>query len=386
MKILYILSSTTVYGGGSKAFMNMLIGLLDYNITPMVICPDKKGLYKTLEDKGIPVKALIYKLNAYPSKNTLKNKLLYIPRLLGRLFVNGKATKNLYKIVTEFQPEIIHSNVSVMNIGYKVARKKNIPHVWHIREYADLGLGINIFPSKLKFEKELNSKINHSICITKGIQNYYKLNAHSTVIYDGVLACNDKHFKKEKQPYFLFAGRLEENKGIKDVIMAFLQFCKQSSNTDIQLWIAGDTNDMLYYNEIISLAENSIFSSQIIFLGMRKDIDTLMINAMALIVSSYWEGFGLITAEAMFNGCLVIGKNTSGTKEQFDNGLNYTGKEIALRYNTQDELVLCMKNVVSNGIEYYFPMINLAQNIVTKLYSRENHAKSVYEYYNEIIR
>lgn len=63
-------------------------------------------------------------------------------------------------------------------------------------------------------------------------------------------------------------------------------------------------------------------ASQVVFLGMRKDIYSLMKDAMALIVPSYWEGFGFITTEAMFNGCLVIGRNTSGTKEQFDNGLD----------------------------------------------------------------
>jgi glycosyltransferase involved in cell wall biosynthesis len=38
-----------------------------------------------------------------------------------------------------------------------------------------------------------------------------------------------------------------------------------------------------------------------------------MAHATALIVSSYHEGFGFITVEAMFNGCLVIGNNKGGT-------------------------------------------------------------------------
>lgn len=39
-----------------------------------------------------------------------------------------------------------------------------------------------------------------------------------------------------------------------------------------------------------------------------------MNRATALIVPSPFEAFGLITAEAMFNKCLVIGKDTAGTK------------------------------------------------------------------------
>ena len=45
-----------------------------------------------------------------------------------------------------------------------------------------------------------------------------------------------------------------------------------------------------------------------------------MSKALALFVPSSFEGFGFITVEAMFCGCLVIGRNTGGTKEQFDNG------------------------------------------------------------------
>lgn len=57
-----------------------------------------------------------------------------------------------------------------------------------------------------------------------------------------------------------------------------------------------------------------------------------MSKAQALIVASRFEGFGFITTEAMWNDCLVIGKNIAGTKEQFDNGVAETGHEIGLRF------------------------------------------------------
>lgn len=119
---------------------------------------------------------------------------------------------------------------------------------------------------------------------------------------------------------------------------------------------------------------------------MRKDIYSLMKDAMALIVPSYWEGFGFITTEAMFNGCLVIGRNTSGTKEQFDNGLDRHKKEIALRFNTQKELENHMKDIATNGIESYFPIIDLAKETVLALYTIEDYTKTVYDYYREIVK
>ena len=118
---------------------------------------------------------------------------------------------------------------------------------------------------------------------------------------------------------------------------------------------------------------------------MRKDILSLYKEAKALIVPSLSEGFGFITAEAMFCGCLVIGNDTAGTKEQFDNGLEMTGEEIALRYTKQEELVQHLIDVTNEPIKHYEPMILRAQQVVTQLYSTETHAERVYEFYNYIL-
>ena len=118
---------------------------------------------------------------------------------------------------------------------------------------------------------------------------------------------------------------------------------------------------------------------------MRDDILSLYREAKALIVSSLTEGFGFITSEAMFCGCLVIGNDVAGTKEQFDNGLEMTGKDIALRYTKQEELVQHMIDVSNNGIEHYEPMILRAQQVVKQLYSTEQNAQRVYQLYTSIV-
>ena len=123
----------------------------------------------------------------------------------------------------------------------------------------------------------------------------------------------------------------------------------------------------------------------ITFLGMREDILSLMQHTLSLIVPSKAEGFGFITAEGMFSGALVIGKNTRGTKEQFDNGLTISGQEIGLRYNTQNELIAHLVRVTKDGIEPFIPMIKKGQTTVQRLYSIESHQQTVFEFYNHII-
>ena len=80
----------------------------------------------------------------------------------------------------------------------------------------------------------------------------------------------------------------------------------------------------------------------------------------------------------MFYGTLVIGRNTAGTKEQFDNGVKYSGDEIGLRFLTIDDLVKCMQNAIKNDYNDYIKRANATVNV---LYSFETFQNKI----NEII-
>ena len=229
-------------------------------------------------------------------------------------------------------------------------------------------------------------KHSYAISITKDIQRHTKLNDNtSCVIYDGVLPKSQIRFNRQKDNYFLFAGRLEPAKGLWELLNAFADFCLLHPDRDIKLKIAGDTSNTQYRDFLINEVKRMKIGVKVEFLGMRKDVLDLMSKAYLMIVPSRSEGFGFITTEAQFNGALVLGHNTAGTKEQFDNGLEMTGEEIALRYSNHQELVKEMCEVVDNGIEHYFPMIERSQQVVRTLYTNERHARRVYEFYNQIL-
>jgi glycosyltransferase involved in cell wall biosynthesis len=87
----------------------------------------------------------------------------------------------------------------------------------------------------------------------------------------------------------------------------------------------------------------------------------------------------------MQQGCLCIAHNTSGTKEQLDNALEMTGQEIALRYETTEELGALLVEVASHSVDYYQSYLKQAFRVVNELYTREQNAKKVYELYQNII-
>ena len=387
MRILFVTSSKYTHEGSSKALIRLLNGLTILGVQPMVILPSKQSLYTYLIENHIPCHVLnnYYRMSIYPWSKSIGDKLLFIPRLIGRCIINNFASFELLSIVSQLKPDIIHTNDSGTTIGYYIAKFLKIPHIWHIREYGALNFQTFYYYPTFQHQKLRYKKQNsYTICITKDIQRYNSLLNHvnSTVIYDGVLPANAIDYVSQKKPYFLYVGRLEHIKGILPLIDAYANYC-QSCPSPLPLYIAGTGNPK--YTELVTTKiQNHGIEHQVQLLGMIDDILPYYKEAKALIVPSLFEGFGFITAEAMFSGCLVIGNNVAGTKEQFDNGLEFTGEEIALRYTTEAQLVQHLIDVTNNPIEQYEPIILRGQEVVRQLYTAEMHVEQVYDLYKKI--
>lgn len=375
LRVLYITFSSKLYGD-NKALLNIVDGIKHKGIKPFVIIASKGEICKELESRNIEYKIIQHYLSVYPLIHSYKDIINYFKGIIRLVWYNNLSIRKLTRIINEFNPDIIHSNVGPESLGYYIAKKFNIPHVWHIREYQDLDFGWHPFPSKKNIINKLRSSNNYPIAITQGIYNHYGMQKNARVIYDGVMKKNDHKFNIIKEKYFLFVGRLEESKGINIVIESYIQFYKY--NTKYKLLIAGDGNN-IYKSNLFKMIKDAGICNMVEFLGFRKDIYTLMENATAIIVASRFEGFGFITAEAMFNGCLVIGNNSGGTKEILEKNNN------GILYNNPEELVTSMNNIVVKGIESYFTKIKKAQEQAIKEYSIEENINKVYELYKEII-
>ncbi len=386
MKIGYILNSTLPLGGASKAFRNLLEQLMLKGITPFVVLPDNHGLYNELQNKHIPTLVVCYRNNTYPYLRSPKDYLLFLPRLIARMILNYKAVKHVTEWFANNKVELIHTNVGVVNIGYKAAKKLQLPHIYHLREYGDLDFGMHYFPCKSVLYRQLEQKDSYSICITKAIQQYHKQQGKtsSIVIYDGIFAQKESMPRVEKKSFFLFAGRIEPAKDALFLLQAYAEYFRKSTNP-LPLHLAGATNRPDYLSELKRLIANEKLDKHVLFLGERKDLPSLMQHAQAIIIPSHSEGFGFCMPEAMFNGCLAIGRNTAGTKEQMDNGFEMMqGKDIALRFDTQSQLVQLLLEVEQQRPAFQ-PVVDRAFCVVNKLYTTEESAKNVYSFYKTVL-
>ena len=383
-KVLYLLNSTLQLSGATKSFLLMLKGVMEYGVNPIVVVPDTNGVTTTLQQMGIRLVVVPFRMNAYPPVKCIKDWLLFIPRLIGRLSLNTLAVRKLRMIFKGENLDIIHSNVSVIDIGIRLSRQLRVPHIYHNREYGDRDFGFRYFPCRKRYLRNLRKNSNWSIFITKALKTYYGMdnNPNSYVIYNPIYSSSYSLVNNIKKPYFLYAGRLDRGKGVFDLINAYIIYVTEVSDP-LQLYIAGNTdgdgNDIM-----VDMVREANIGQLVTFLGYRDDVALLMQEAIAIVVPSYYEAFGRCLTEAMFNDCLTIGRDTGGTQEQYDNGKELLGREIGIRFSTIEELALCMKKVSNMSKCQVSQMTNDAQKVVKKLYSIENNVKQVIKLYDRI--
>lgn len=388
MKVIYVLSSTVTTGGASKSFLVMINSLMARGVHPTVVLPDRDGLYQILSETGVNTVVLNYRPCTFPNgMNSLRDYIIYIPRLVVRLYLNRRASIQLTRILKTLHPDIIHTNVSVINIGYNAAKAIHIPHIYHIREYGDKDFNLRYIPSHRRLERELDQAGSYSICITRDIQRHHYQEGKQTsrVIYNGIKDKQNTMPTQHGKNYFLFAGRIEPAKGLELLIEAYTVYARQATQV-IPLFIAGGSPIQEYTESMKEMARDNGVDNHISWLGERNDINSLMNGAVATIISSRFEGFGRVMPEAMFNGCLVIGHNTGGTKEQMDNGVSLTGGEIALRFNTVDELATHMLSISNYPTNHFDAYRDRAFRTVNTLYTTEANANGVYNMYKEILQ
>ena len=216
LNVVYVLNSTYAWGGASKSFISMLEGLRRRGIYPIVVMPDREGLYHILRQMGIECVVSCFRPNTYPhNRSSLKDILLFLPKLIARRIVNYRAVRTLASLMKGRQIDLVHTNVSVIDVGFRLSLKLGVPHIFHVREYGDLDFHEVYYPCE-RFFHHLIRNCSYSICITKAIQAHHGLsdNKKSVVIYNGVDISKVAVSLLKKNGYFLFAGRIDPSKGM----------------------------------------------------------------------------------------------------------------------------------------------------------------------------
>lgn len=363
-------------GGATISFLNLVRGLKNKGYEIVVVCPDwNEEFMKHLDKMGISHHCCPIVVSIFPSLSKLnyKGKTVEILRLIRKKIYSYRC---LLPIIKKEKPDIIHTNVGVVQEGFFCAKRLSIPHVWHLREYQDKGFNWRIFPSKCIFQWLLQQ--SYVISITKDIHLHFELkeSIKHRVIYNGILPADETYLLFPKEPFFLCASRISREKGHDTVIRAFAKFYTDFPEYKLKILGFGDNS---YINELQNLCKRLGCEQAVDFLGYSNEVCTYMKKAKALIVASHNEGFGRMTAEASFCGCIVIGRYTAGTKEIMD----VTG---GMKFLNEDELLEKMRSLLKMDDDDYREIVMRSQRRAVESYSIENNVEQIDGFYKEILK
>lgn len=237
--------------------------------------------------------------------------------------VHYKLAFNKYKkIIKEYKPDIIHSHMVHANIFTRIMRVfYKIPRLICTAHNSNEGGLLRMLGYRYTNSlSDLNTNVSNEA--TESFKMKKAFDSSAITIYNGIDL--NKFQRKEvnrfevllnytnaNQIIILAVGRLNEQKDYPNLIKA-ISILKENSDQDFKIIIAGDGEQK---NNIEELIKNLCLDNDIILLGRRNDIVELMSIADYFILSSAFEGFGLVVAEAMACESFVVATDCGGVKE-----------------------------------------------------------------------
>lgn len=121
-----------------------------------------------------------------------------------------------------------------------------------------------------------------------------------------------------KKHLILAAGRVDDwhYKGFDVLIKAWAKVLKLMPESDWMLYIAGVWEKEASYNYLAQLASELDCANQIKFLGFKNNIKDFYQESSIFVLSSRYEGFGLVLIEAMSQGCAPIACDYKGRQKE----------------------------------------------------------------------
>nr|BBJ04618.1 hypothetical protein YBY_24670 [Marinobacter nauticus] len=201
------------------------------------------------------------------------------------------------------------------------------------------------------------------------------------VVYNGIdlsrFRCEvtERHVHAEDELVLLAVGRLHPQKDYPNLLRAFSLLPRAYEGRELRLDIVGEGAER---NGLEALARELGIESQVHFLGIRSDVPELLNQADLFVLSSAWEGFGLVVAEAMACEKRVVATDCGGVAEVLGgNGVLVPPSDHkALAEGIQEALAMpideaeCLGRAARARIESTF-CLNVILSRWTEIYSSE---------------
>lgn len=251
-----------------------------------------------------------------------------------------KITWRLYKIFHKEKYDFVQYATPNAAFAASVAArlagiKKRVYCQWGIRYVAESGLKRKFLKAFEKFTCSNSTHIrpasfkNMQFAID---ENLYQGQKASVIGKGGTVGVDFEEFDyKKKEDYrrqlvqrypilknkliFCFVGRINKNKGIRELLNAFNQLSEDHKNVALLIIGPEDEKDII---EVVEAKQNS----QIVFTGFSKEIPLFIGGSDIFVLPTYREGFSMVIQEAMAMKVPVITTEVPGPSEVIEDKLS----------------------------------------------------------------
>lgn len=318
-KVIFLHSSSELYGA-SKILLYVMQIFRDLGYSPLIIFPGDGPLRPELERLGFDYKII--------NLGILRRKHFHPKGILDR----GKKMYKAYRFLDEIHQKepisLIYSNTLAVIVGATFARRRDIPHVWHIHEIIQSPKFLVRFLAT-QVDKSTPKPIVVSHAVAKHWKHYLDI-AKPTVIHNGIdyspFVNGHQDLRKslgiaENTKVITMIGRINPGKGQ----LFFLEIAKAviSQEPDTVFLMVGDPYPG--YESIengINLkisAEN--LDNHVINLGFREDIPQILKTTDIFVLPSILpDSLPTVVLEAMASGKPVVATRSGGASEMVSQG------------------------------------------------------------------
>lgn len=372
INILYICPDETL-GGSTRSLLNMLQATKD-TVCPIVLF-NAEGI-ASAEFRRNGIETIVHPYIKLYAVRTWQDVILHPWRaLIVQIFRQDiSCVWYVKRYLNDRTINIVHSNYSLVYVGYLLAKVLRAKHVWHVREFVDLDFRYQVYGGLDLLRRTVN-KADARVAITSAIRNHWQMPSENTwVIPNAIRSQKDVLYEPNKDKYLLFSAySMTEAKGTRKAIIAFAKSGVYKDGVILKLM--GNCLDEYKQSLLQTIREFGV-ENCVEFVPCQSDIRPYFAHATAYLMTSDFEAMGRVTGEAMFYGCPVIAHATGGTLDLVQHEkTGYLYKEI-------DECAELIKKVCATNQE---EMILRAQEFAINNLSQEVYGPKIMEVYNKVL-
>lgn len=305
--------------GADRSLLETILLLRAEGVSPHVIVPRSGRFVDVLERESIPY-------TVWPHYWWIGRKAeplhMRIARY-GALLLTWLGSPLLARRLRQLPIDLVYSNTIASPLGMLLARRLNLAHVCHIREFVDLDHQMDFLLGKSRTVRMVDNNSASLLANSKAVAGAFSplLQRNAPLVAYQAVVLGPSPLPTPKPAdgplRLLLVGRLHPGKGQETAIEALRLLTQQGTDAELVLLGSGRPE---YEDHLRATIEAKGLSAKVRMEGTVSDPAQHFVDCDVALMCSQNEAFGRVTIEAMKYGRPVIGARSGGTEELIAEG------------------------------------------------------------------